>query len=400
MKKIYAALILVMWSAASVSMAQNSVPYQNTFEDYAVGYNLIGTVWQGDTNVSVATVSNATPPVPSAGYPIPGATHTNAMFSEGTLTNEFDGSTSNLTVVAIDMMIKPVFAERPEGGQMMAVSNSQVSLYVDTNGYVNVFHAIMTGGLPSDPPGGGWDWTTLTNTTAIATGAWARMTVVMNYDSVINGPVSMFKVAINGTFINSPDGFVLPDVGSSPNGPWFASPKSDVNDLRMHSVVLSGSGALDDLVVTNGNITFTGGPVEPGPFTNGVTYAWLVSQGITTNATYPTWDAAALADQDGDGAATWAEYIAGTQPTNPASKLIIVSQTISNGFPILKWIGTTNAHYPYLIQWSSNLMSISAWTTVTNNLPQTEGTNEATITLPPAVPSPAFLRVNVTTNSP
>jgi hypothetical protein len=105
-----------------------------------------------------------------------------------------------------------------------------------------------------------------------------------------------------------------------------------------------------------------------------------------------------MADEDGDGAPTWSEFYAGTQPTNLASTLKIVSLTYSNGLPLLKWIGSSNALAPYAVQWSSNLMSIGNWTPATNNLPITQGTNETSLPLP--VSNPAFLQVIVETIAP
>lgn len=385
MKKTCSAIVTVLCVAASASMAQNAVPYQETYEGYAEGSNLVGTVWQGAAGSAIAVVTNGTPTEPTVGYPVPGNHYKVLAFSDGPITNVFDGTTSNLTVVAFDTMIKPVFAEPPSGTQMEAISNSQMSLYIDTNGYVNVFHGIQNNQLPADP-NDGWAWTTLTNTTPISSGSWVRVTVVMNYDSVVNGPISMFKVAVNGTFLNSPDAYSEADISKAKDGPWFVSPKWTA-DLRMHSIILNGSGMMDDTVVSTNEISYS-----VMVATNGTPIQWMLAQGLTTNVTYPTWNDVALGDEDGDGAPTWAEHIAGTRPNDPTSKLFIISSTISNGLPILKWIGTTNALNPYTIQWSSNLMSISSWINATN-LPKVEGTNQ--VTLPPAVINPAFLRVTV-----
>jgi hypothetical protein len=379
-----------------MSMAQttNTIPYEDSFESYAAGSNLIGTVWQGDTNSAIAIVTSLNYSA-SAGYPLTNANHTKVMaFSDGTITNELDGT--SLTVVAIDTMLRPVFSEPPTGPQLESVSNSQVSLYFATNGFVTVFSGIQLYAAPSNP-NDGWEWTALTNTTPVTPGEWVRLTVVMNYDSVINGPVSMFKVAINGTFINSPNAYLSANVGDSKGGPWFVSPKWDDGDLRMHRIALSGSGMLDDFVVTTNEIAFNP-PVGPAYATNGTSIAWMQGQGLSTNGTYPTWDDVAMADEDGDGAPTWSEFYAGTQPTNLASTLKIVSLTYSNGLPLLKWIGSSNALAPYAVQWSSNLMSIGNWTPATNNLPITQGTNETSLPLP--VSNPAFLQVIVETIAP
>jgi hypothetical protein len=278
---------------------------------------------------------------------------------------------------------------------MAAVSNSQMSLYVGTNGFVNVFHGNMSG------PGAGipvsWQWSTLTNTSKIETGSWVRMTIVMNYDSARY--MSMFKVAINGAFLTSENAYVDPINSSAKGGPWFVSAFWDDYDIRLHRITLSGSGMLDDMVVTTNTITY-GSQGGVGTATNGVPIDWMTNTcGMVTNSTYPTFDLLALGDWDNDGAPTWTERIAGTDPTNETSKLVIISSTISNGLPVLKWIGTTNAMNTYNIQWSSNLTIINGWTTITGGLPRgnsAHSTNEVTLPNAPTNFTPAFLRVTVT----
>lgn len=390
MKKYYGAIVSVLWAATSVSMAQNPVPYVDTYESYATGSNLVGTVWQGASG-AMAVVSNGapTPTQSKVDYPVPAANHTKVMaFSDGTITNEFDGS--SLRLVAFDTMIKPVFSEPPTGDQLIAVSNSQISMYIGTNGLVNIWHGT----------GDGWtlpeakQWSVFPQMTITASN-WIRVTMTMSYlydENDTGAYVAMFKTAINGVELTNSLGKSSANPAMLPNGgPWFKAGVWTETDLgcRFHKVVLSGSGMLDDMVVATNNIAF-----NVMVASNGAPIAWMQAQGLTTNVDYPTWDAVAMGDQDNDGAATWAEYIAGTAPTNETSKLVIVSTTYSNGAPILKWIGTTNALYPYLIQWSSNLMSVSSWMTATN-LPQTEGTN--TVTLPAPTGSKAFIRVNVPT---
>jgi hypothetical protein len=221
----------------------------------------------------------------------------------------------------------------------------------------------------------------------------------MNYDAV--GLIAMFKVGVNGNFISAPDGYPGADVSTgATGGPWFISPKWNDADLRLHSIVLSGSGMLDDMVVATNAITYAS-QGDLGNATNGVPIQWMLDHGMYTNAPslFPTYDLLALGDWDNDGVPTWAERIAGTDPTNEFSKLVIISSTISNGFPILKWIGTTNAMNPYNIQWSSNLTIINGWTTITGGLPRpnsTYSTNEVTLPNAPTNFTPVFLRVTVT----
>ena len=386
MKKSFPVIVSVLCAVASVSMAQKPVPYTETFENYAPGSNMVGSVWQGDANTAIAVVSNFTYTPPSKGYAVQSAEHTKVMaFSEGTITNEFNGT--SITVAAIDTMIKPSFCEeRPTADQMGAVTNSQVSVYIDTNGYLNIYHGVMDAPFPGPPVL--TQWTILTNAVPLTTGSWCRLTVVMNYD--IANSMSMFKIGVNGSYINSPEGYVSPDVGTDKDGQWFVSPKWYDGDLQLHRIILSGSGMLDDMVVGTNEVTFPEGPLYA---TNGVPVSWMETSGLSTNSTNTTWDAVALADDDSDGVTNWQEWVTGTSPTNWSSKLIIVSSTYSNGFPILKWIGSASAQNNYTIQWSSNLLSVLAWTNAIENWPKADGTNEVTLQAPAV--SPAFLRVTV-----
>lgn len=392
MKKSCSVALAMLLAGTSVGLAASAVPYADDYEGYAVGSNLVGTVWQGAAGQAMAVVTNGTPPAPGVGYPLPSSAHSQILsFSDGPITNEFDGTTSNVTFVALDTMIQPVFAETPDGSQMAAISNSQMSLYISTNGLINAYHGILNSDLPGTPDS--TQWSVLSNSPALTSGSWCRLTVVLNYRQS-DGCV-FYKVGLNGTFISSPNGYTDPDLVTTypnpKNGPWLCAAKW--SDYRLKSVVLNGSGKLDDMVVATNEVSFTAQYA-----TNNTPISWMQQQGLNTNETYPTWDDVAMSDTDGDGVKAWAEYIAGTQPTNENSKLVIVSAAFSNGLPILKWVGTTNAINPYIIQWTSNLLSISSWATITGGLQRTEGTNEVTLPAPPV--SPAFLRVNVTTNAP
>ena len=75
--------------------------------------------------------------------------------------------------------------------------------------------------------------------------------------------------------------------------------------------------------------------------------------------------AADLADPDGDGFPNWMEYLAGTNPTNAASKLRftgIQSQLVNGQSQIvLHWL--TAPGKAYEVQWSSSLPG-GAWNTL------------------------------------
>jgi hypothetical protein len=74
--------------------------------------------------------------------------------------------------------------------------------------------------------------------------------------------------------------------------------------------------------------------------TNNVPKWWLAQYGLTN------FDFDAMNDSDGDGMVTWREYLAGTDPTNPASVLRFTSaQTGAVNKIVLRWASVSNHNY-------------------------------------------------------
>ena len=65
-----------------------------------------------------------------------------------------------------------------------------------------------------------------------------------------------------------------------------------------------------------------------------VPYAWLDAHGLVTGSNY---EAAAMADVDGNGVLNWQEYVAGTNPTNAASRFLVMIDFDSSGNPVISW---------------------------------------------------------------
>ena len=117
---------------------------------------------------------------------------------------------------------------------------------------------------------------------------------------------------------------------------------------------------------------------------------WLTNYGFSTNLTE---------DYDHDGMLNWQEYLAGTNPTNDADKLAIISVGGSNASQI-SWQAKSNVSYQVMM--SSDLLE--AW----SNAVSGTGTNQQAFQTAPmdgllqyADPNYAgstntFYRVNVT----
>jgi hypothetical protein len=121
--------------------------------------------------------------------------------------------------------------------------------------------------------------------------------------------------------------------------PYYLAPADQTNNLT--------AGA---------TINFTGTYTFPDVNHNGISDAWEIDYfgGAVTNRTQ-------LTDTDHDGMTDYAEFIAGTNPTNAASRFYFTGETLqSNRVVQMQWTVVTNRLYQVNV--SSNL---SSWTTNT-----------------------------------
>jgi len=105
--------------------------------------------------------------------------------------------------------------------------------------------------------------------------------------------------------------------------------------------------------------------------TNGTPYTWLQGHGITTNQ-----ETADISDSDGDGALTWEEYRAGTDPTNAGSVFVVIDIDYSSTSNCIVWYGTTNSGVAtdFIMYRATNLLS-PTWLPISTNARSTTGTN-------------------------
>lgn len=125
-------------------------------------------------------------------------------------------------------------------------------------------------------------------------------------------------------------------------------------------------------VVTNavdlvGNPRIAGGTVDVGCYewpspASIIAYTWLENYHLPTDGT------ADFRDSDGDGMNNWQEWIAGTNPTNPASLLVMkapVPYPSRRGWNVT-WQSVAGKNY--YLQRSTNLMAPSGFSIVSSNL--------------------------------
>ncbi|MFZ4395562.1 MAG: M6 family metalloprotease domain-containing protein [Kiritimatiellia bacterium] len=116
--------------------------------------------------------------------------------------------------------------------------------------------------------------------------------------------------------------------------------------------------------------------------TNNVPQWWLAQYSLTNGG----FDAGALLDSDNDGVLNWAEYVAGTDPTNPASVLHIAGFT-----PGFVDFTPAFASRRYVVLTSTNLLSTN-WTPLAAYQP---GTGTVTTLTAPSATSNGFYRIGV-----
>jgi parallel beta-helix repeat protein/predicted outer membrane repeat protein len=100
--------------------------------------------------------------------------------------------------------------------------------------------------------------------------------------------------------------------------------------------------------------------------------SWLQQYGLPTDGT------ADFVDADGDGMNNWQEWIAGTNPTNAASFLQMLSATNSLTGAKVTWQSVSGKTY-YLLR-STNLAAAPAFTALVSNLPGAASTTSYTDT--------------------
>lgn len=263
MKKATLLALFVMLSKAASS--QVDLPYKIGFEtNVAVGETILTNAscgaWEGTADVQ-AYVTNISYTEPVCGYPIPSESHSNVMaFAEGTISNAFnttapDPESTTPLEVWIDTMVQPVRQEEEPVG---SITNAQVAIYFDTNGYLNVYHGIILDGalgvIPTNKA-----WSKFETAGSLATDQWARVTIHMKHVPWTEGygaevKQSYFRIFLNSVEFSNEYAFASADATTQTGGSWFVC--ANWIEQKLSTLTLSGSGKLDDLVVTTEGVTF------------------------------------------------------------------------------------------------------------------------------------------------
>lgn len=390
MKKTIAVMAGACILGSGLSAWAVELPWQNSFEDSTTGISITNSGYgfgdwfasSVDVSAVVTNLGAYTMQSPMVNYPISGA-HTKVVaFKDGSITNVLNGAPWANQNATVDLMLQPVRMEQPT--MTAAISNSQMSVFVDTNGYLNIWHSkLATAQLNSGVP----QWTTLTDFGPIATDKWIRLTVTLDYTDSLSGGLgglAVFQIRANGHLFTNANAYSSLDPATT-GGSWFICASS--SSLQINQVAFSGSGMFDDLVITN-NFDPNSIQTEALATPYGTPQSWLAQY---TNANPNLSITNDSTDVDGDGMQEWQEYVAGTSPADSSSVLKLLDQQRNGNTNVIHWLGSASALGNYQVEARTNLSS-GSWAPL-GTVVKIAGTN----TYSEAVPTQTlrFYRVSI-----
>ena len=265
---------------------------------------------------------------------------------------------------------------------------------------------IISNQTPFD--GGGANSCTLKGCTVVRNVAQlgGGVSFCVSYDSVVfSNRATLSANSANysgGTFTNScftPQllglGNVVMGVGNTTANPQFANALVGNFRLKNTSPCLNAGNNFYAVGSTDldGRARIFGPRVDMGAYEFQSTavndlIAWLQRYGL------PVDGSADLADSDGDGLNNTQEWHIGTNPTNAASVLQVLTPAVTNTIAgiTITWQSVVGTNY--FVQRSTNLSALPPFTTIRSNLPGQPGTTSYTDTTATNV-VPYFFRVGV-----
>ena len=242
---LQAAALLALGCAAGPARAAvtNAVPWADSFEAYPASFAVAGTNgWRADQAAYGTVSTNPAVIAPLAafapGYPLPGETHGRVLQVINDVCNDVRGRTGSVVAVDVMAMSLPVLSI-PDGD-----ATRQYVVCVNTNGHLLLWHRNMTGGAP-----GVNEWLELGSPT-LATSVWTRFTILHDYAH------SLFQVRVNGGDpVTNAAGWTAG--GVSQPGSWFYMVQTN-GALSTLQFSAGSTNYMDDVVVTNRSVTWTG----------------------------------------------------------------------------------------------------------------------------------------------
>jgi hypothetical protein len=168
-------------------------------------------------------------------------------------------------------------------------------------------------------------------------------------------------------------------IGNITNAPLFVSPAAMNFRLQSNSPCINSgnNSSVNAITDLDGNLRNSGSTVDMGAYefqspTSILSYAWAQQFGLPTDGSVD------FADGDGDGLNNWQEWIAGTNPTDSASVLLLGSPSNTVSGVTITWQSVSGKIYfveratdfsaqPAFSAIQSNILGQAGSTTYTNS---------------------------------
>ena len=308
-RSLAAAALGVVWLAQTASAGiTNAVVWWDSFESYPDGTLIDGTNgWSADILAGGAVTTNSAVTgllTNTLACPLPSATHSNVLQVTCPVRNDTGSATGG--VVAMEFMALPLqMTSLPPGD-----TNMQYSLCVSTNARLTIWYRdaiLMTN-----------QWLELTNSPPIATGVWTRFTVQHDYSN------RMFQVQVNqgNPVLDNNAGWTAG--GATQGGSWFYMVQTNASLARV--LADGGPAYLDDLLVTNRSLAWTGTGFTESTANNGT----LAPPAITVSLAYDTFAGADNENFATTGRATVTNVPTGLTAVVTRTSATLVSITLTN----------------------------------------------------------------------
>lgn len=355
----------------------NTLPFAESFETYSPGTQLPGTSgWDAgaSSDATVSTNSEVISGIVDYGltqsYPI-NTTHQQA----GVLTNDVSlrivSASNTIVITKLLAKMQPYPTARTPDPSALT---DQLAVIFSEEGYLRLFHGT---------PGAGANvWSTFTGT-PYDLNKWHTITLEKDYATVGQGS-RYFRISIdNGPWLTHTAGYTANDGSGSPGGVWFAI--ANTNSARLTSLEFCGNPFLVDDILIGEAWSAQGGSGDLDQ--DGMWDLWEFRYFGGMNAP----GGSATDDRDGDGVDNRSEYIAGTDPGDANSVLIIREIVHTPGGVRISWQGGHDVRQ--YLERSDDLKS-GVWQTIFTNPPPTDSLNEQVDTNAAALKNFYRIRVN------